>query len=95
MFEIIELDEELRQAKEEAGLDKDRVITRTAATNKERTIEALLNKGFNTRIIGDALDTPYVVVQRIASRLEREKDEADKWFPFPESEGGYYAIYNS
>jgi hypothetical protein len=95
MFGIVELDEELREAREEAGLDKDRVITRTAAANKEKTIESLLQKGFNTRIIGDALDAPYVVVERIASRLEREKDEADKWFLFPESEGGYYAIYNS
>lgn len=91
--EIIELEMILQQNREEAGLDKDRVIARTSSVNKERRMEHLLKEGHDIRTVGNALEIPYVVVARTARRLEQEGATSDIDIITPPGEGGYFAIF--
>ncbi|HKG87260.1 MAG TPA: hypothetical protein VKA95_02950 [Nitrososphaeraceae archaeon] len=90
--EIVELEMMLQQNREEAGLDRDRVIARTASVNKEKRMERLLKEGHDIRTVGDALQIPYVVVARTARRLEQERATSDIDIISPPGEGGYFAI---
>ena len=93
-YDVIELEEELRQNRIEAGLEKDKIIARTAKIQqREKDIDTFLREGYNPNEISIVSQIPLAVVKARIAKMERDREEADKGLLFPEGEGGYFAIF--
>ena len=75
MFDIIELEHELRQNRIEAGLEKEYVVRTAKVQRRDKDIEFYLRKGYSVEDVSYILNVhPSLVKARVAA-TERDEEE--------------------